>query len=36
MDMLIAACSMAEGAILITHNTKHFAKIKGIKIEDWL
>jgi tRNA(fMet)-specific endonuclease VapC len=35
MDMLIAACAMAEGAVLVTHNTRHFAKIKGLKVEDW-
>jgi len=36
MDLLIAAGAMSAGAVLITHNTKHFAKIKGLKVEDWL
>jgi tRNA(fMet)-specific endonuclease VapC len=35
MDMLIAAASLSIGAVLVTHNTKHFSKVKGIKIEDW-
>ncbi|MCL1958189.1 MAG: type II toxin-antitoxin system VapC family toxin [Spirochaetes bacterium] len=35
MDMLIAASALAAGAILITHNTKHFSKINGLKVEDW-
>ncbi|MDR2098925.1 MAG: type II toxin-antitoxin system VapC family toxin [Rickettsiales bacterium] len=35
MDMLIAAAAMSIGAILITHNTKHFGRIKGLKVEDW-
>jgi tRNA(fMet)-specific endonuclease VapC len=35
MDMLIAASAIATGAILISHNTKHFSKIKGLKVEDW-
>jgi tRNA(fMet)-specific endonuclease VapC len=35
MDMLIAASALAAGAILITHNIKHFSKIKGLKVEDW-
>ena len=35
MDMLIAASALAAGAILVTHNTKHFSKIKELKIEDW-
>jgi tRNA(fMet)-specific endonuclease VapC len=36
MDILIAATAMSVGAILVTHNTKHFARIDGLKIEDWL
>jgi tRNA(fMet)-specific endonuclease VapC len=35
MDILIAASSMAEGAILVSHNVKHFSRIKGLKGEDW-
>jgi len=35
MDMLIAASAMAAGAILVTHNIRHFSKIKGLKVEDW-
>lgn len=35
MDMLIAASAMSTGAILITHNAKHFGRIKGLKVEDW-
>jgi tRNA(fMet)-specific endonuclease VapC len=35
MDMLIAAVSISTGAVLVTHNTKHFSKIKGLKAEDW-
>ena len=35
MDMLIAAAAMATGAILITHNVRHFSKIEGLKLEDW-
>jgi len=35
MDMLIAASALTAGAILITHNTKHFSKINGLKVEDW-
>ncbi|MDR2661601.1 MAG: type II toxin-antitoxin system VapC family toxin [Treponema sp.] len=35
MDILIAASAMSIGAVLITHNTKHFSKIKGLKVEDW-
>ena len=35
MDMLIAASALKTGAILISHNKKHFSKIKGLKTEDW-
>jgi len=35
MDLLIASAAMSTGAILVSHNTKHFSKIKGLKIEDW-
>jgi tRNA(fMet)-specific endonuclease VapC len=35
MDLLIAASAIAAGAILVTHNVKHFSRIKGLKIEDW-
>jgi predicted nucleic acid-binding protein len=35
MDILIAASAMSIGAVLITHNMKHFSKIQGLKVEDW-
>ena len=35
MDMLIAAAALSQNAILISHNTKHFSKIKGLRVEDW-
>ena len=35
MDLLIAASAMAEGAILVSHNTGHFSKIKNLRVEDW-
>ena len=35
MDMLIAASAFAQGAVLVSHNTKHFSKIKELKVEDW-
>jgi len=35
MDLLIAAAAISTGAILVSHNTKHFSKIKGLKTEDW-
>ena len=35
MDLLIASAAMSTGAILVSHNKKHFSRIKGLKIEDW-
>jgi len=35
MDMLIAASALKAGAVLVSHNIRHFSKIKGLKVEDW-
>ena len=34
-DLLIAATAVSNGMTIVTNNIKHFARIKGIKIEDW-
>lgn len=34
-DMLIASLVASENGILVTHNTKEFARIDGLIIEDW-
>jgi len=36
MDMLIAAHAKAEGLILVTNNTREFARVKGLEVEDWV
>ncbi len=36
MDMLIAAVTLSHESILVTHNTKHFENIEGLKLEDWV
>ena len=36
VDIMIAAICLANNLILVTNNTKHFEKIHGLKIEDWL
>jgi tRNA(fMet)-specific endonuclease VapC len=36
MDLLIASISLANGFILVTNNTKEFARIKKLKLENWL
>jgi tRNA(fMet)-specific endonuclease VapC len=35
IDLLIAGTVMAHGAKLITHNTKEFARVPGLAVEDW-
>lgn len=34
-DLILAATVIANNGILITHNTKEFSRIKGLRIEDW-
>ena len=36
LDTQIAAYALAEGLILVTHNTRHFERVKGLKLEDWM
>lgn len=36
LDTQIAAHALAEKLILITHNTRHFENIPGLKLEDWM
>ena len=35
-DTLIAAHALAEGLTLVTHNTRHFEAVPGLKWEDWM
>jgi tRNA(fMet)-specific endonuclease VapC len=34
-DLIIAACALAHGSILVTHNIKEFQKVSGLHMEDW-
>lgn len=34
-DLLIAAIARANDAVLVTHNTKEFSRITGLRLEDW-
>ena len=36
MDLLIAAHALALGSVLVTHNTREFARVQGLTLEDWL
>lgn len=35
MDLLIAAHARAAGLIVVTHNTREFDRVPGLKVEDW-
>lgn len=35
-DLLIAAVALSRGATLVTGNRRHYERIPGIVLEDWL
>jgi len=35
-DVLIAACALANQFSVITANIRHFSRIKGLQVENWL
>ena len=35
-DLFIASIALAEGALLVTGNRRHFDRIPGLHIEDWI
>lgn len=35
-DLLIASIALANRAILVTRNLRHFRKVPGLKIENWV
>jgi tRNA(fMet)-specific endonuclease VapC len=34
-DLLIAAIALANDVTLVTHNTREFGRVEGLKLEDW-
>ena len=34
-DVLIAGQALARNLVLVTHNTREFARVDGLRIEDW-
>jgi predicted nucleic acid-binding protein len=36
MDTSIAAHALAENLILLTHNTRHFERVPGLRVQDWI
>lgn len=35
MDLFVASVAIHNDMTLVTHNTKHFARIEGLKLTDW-
>ena len=35
-DMFIAATVLTKNGTLVTHNTREFSRVDGLKIEDWV
>ncbi len=35
LDTLIAATALASRGILVTHNTREFRRVPGLRVEDW-
>lgn len=36
VDLFLAATALAHDLTLVTHNTKDFANIPGLRVEDWI
>jgi tRNA(fMet)-specific endonuclease VapC len=36
MDALIASHALSCGCVLVTHNTREFTRVGGLRVEDWL
>lgn len=34
-DLLIGITARENGLIVVTHNTKHFCRVEGLKLTDW-
>ncbi len=34
-DLMIAAIALANGLIVVTHNTAEFSRVPGLVVEDW-
>jgi tRNA(fMet)-specific endonuclease VapC len=36
LDTLVAAHAMSLGLTVVTNNTRHFSRVPGLKVENWL
>jgi tRNA(fMet)-specific endonuclease VapC len=35
-DILMASTAIVEDLVLITNNNKHFKRVKGLRIDNWI
>ncbi|MCR4854404.1 MAG: hypothetical protein K5893_12540 [Prevotella sp.] len=35
-DLLIGCAAKAKGLVMVTDNVKHFDRIEGIEVQDWV
>lgn len=35
VDLLIAGTALSHGATLVTHNTREFSRVRGLRLADW-
>jgi len=34
-DLFISSIALANNLILVTHNTREFSRVEGLRLEDW-
>ena len=34
-DTMVAAHALSRGLVLVTHNRRHFDRIRGLRVDDW-
>jgi tRNA(fMet)-specific endonuclease VapC len=34
-DLIIASVAVAQGLVLVTHNTREFSRVPGLTVEEW-
>jgi predicted nucleic acid-binding protein len=35
-DLILGCCALSQNLILVTNNTRHFKKIEGLKLANWI
>jgi len=36
MDLMIASIAIANNLTLVSNNTKHFERVKGLEVDNWV